>query len=65
MTPQALAAVARKDRVSSWVIHHVDRPTSVAFADRQYPWSYDEQLRNLTVQVRVKAGEDNVIHVSW
>jgi hypothetical protein len=56
---------SRKDRVYWWVIHHVDRPTSVAFEDRQYPWSYDGQHRNLAVQVRLKAGEDNVIHVSW
>jgi len=56
---------AKKDRNYEWVVHHVERPVSVAFEDRQYDWSYDAQLRNLFVRVSVKAGEDNVVHVSW
>ena len=58
-------------------MHHVERPTGVGFEERMYQpvaavdglldgtWFYDAQLQNLFVRVRVKAGEDNVIHLSW
>jgi hypothetical protein len=56
---------SREARTYWWIVHHVDRPKSVAFEDRRYQWSYDAALGNLTVEVQVKAGEDNIIHVSW
>lgn len=56
---------SRKDRVYSWVVHRVDRPKSVAFQGREYQWSYDPDRKNLTFTVPVKAGEDNIVHVSW
>jgi alpha-glucosidase (family GH31 glycosyl hydrolase) len=56
---------SKKDRVYRWVIHHVERPTSVGFEDHRYKWSYDAARKNLAIEVPVKAGEDNVIHVSW
>jgi hypothetical protein len=56
---------SKKDREYEWVIHHVERPASVGFEDRQYPWSYDAQLKSLFVRVSVKASEDNIVHVSW
>jgi alpha-glucosidase (family GH31 glycosyl hydrolase) len=56
---------AKKDRDYEWVVHHVERPTAVGFEDRQFPWTYDSTLKNLFVRVHVKAGEDNVVHISW
>jgi hypothetical protein len=68
---------SNKDRNYEWVVHHVERPTGVGFEERMYQpvaavdglldgtWFYDAQLQNLFVRVRVKAGEDNVIHLSW
>jgi hypothetical protein len=56
---------SKKDRDYEWVVHHVERPASVGFEERQYTWSYDAELKNLLVRVNVKAGEDNVIHISW
>ncbi|HUB81049.1 MAG TPA: hypothetical protein VMB03_19730 [Bryobacteraceae bacterium] len=56
---------SRKDRNYRWIVHNVQRPASVAFEDRQYRWSYDAALRNLAIEVHVKAGEDNIVHVGW
>ncbi len=56
---------SKKDRDYEWVVHHVGRPVSVGFEDRQVPWTYDDALGNLFVRVHAKAGEDNIIHVSW
>jgi hypothetical protein len=56
---------AKKARDYEWVVHHVECPTAVAFEDRQFPWTYDAALKNLLIRVSVKAGEDNVIHISW
>ncbi len=56
---------SKKDRDYEWVVHHVERPTKVAFEDRLYTWTYNAELKNLFVRVSVKAGEDNVIHVTW
>jgi len=56
---------SKKDRDYEWVVHHVEQPKSVAFEDRKFDWTYDAALKNLFVRVSVKAGEDNVIHVTW
>jgi hypothetical protein len=56
---------SKVDRDYEWVIHHVERPASVVFEDRKFEWTYDAALKNLFVRVSVKAGEDNVIHISW
>jgi hypothetical protein len=38
--------------------------TSLAeLADRT--WLYDAALKNLIVRVHVKAGEDNIVNLSW
>jgi hypothetical protein len=54
---------SKQSRTYRWVIHHTDRPTAVAFEDRKYKWTYDATLKSLTVEVQVKSGEDNIIHV--
>lgn len=68
---------SKKDRNYEWVVHHVERPVDVGFEDRRFQsvvaldgltdgvWFYDPARKNLFVRVRVKAGEDNVIHLSW
>jgi hypothetical protein len=64
-------------RAYQWVVHHVEKPSSVAFEDRKYAeaerfaglaegsWFYDAAQKNLHIKVRVAEGEDNVIHVEW
>ena len=56
---------SKKERDYEWVIHHVERPTTVGFEDLQPTWAYENEKKNLLVRVHVKAGEDNVIHISW
>jgi hypothetical protein len=68
---------SKKDRDYQWVVHHLERPSSVEFGDRRYrqvgrigelsdrTWFYDEARRNLHVRVKVKAGEDCVIHLNF
>jgi alpha-glucosidase (family GH31 glycosyl hydrolase) len=68
---------SKKDRSYEWVVHHVERPVNVGFEDRHLQsvetldaltegvWFYDPAKKNLFVRVRVKAGEDHVIHLSW
>ena len=68
---------SRKDRDYQWVVHHVERPADVGFEERKYrsvaslaeladhTWLYDAALKNLIVRVRVKAGEDNIVNLSW
>ena len=68
---------SRKERDYQWVVHHLERPSSVEFGDRQYrevpalgelsdrTWFYDEARKNLHVRVKVKAGEDCVIHLNF
>lgn len=66
---------SKKTRDYQWVVHHVDRPASVGFEDRQYrevtggladqTWSYDAKARNLQVRVKVAAGEDRIINVAF
>jgi len=55
----------------------VERPTDVGFEEEKYypvtalkalanrTWFYDAAQKNLIVKVRVKAGEDNIINLSW
>jgi alpha-glucosidase (family GH31 glycosyl hydrolase) len=66
---------SKKPRNYQWVVHHVDRPVSVGFdglkfrevhdgmADRT--WSYDVKTRNLQVRVKVAAGEDSIVNVTF
>jgi len=68
---------SKKDRDYQWVVHHVERPTDVGFEEEKYypvtalkalanrTWFYDAAQKNLIVKVRVKAGEDNIINLSW
>jgi hypothetical protein len=68
---------SKKDRPCQWVVHHIDRPSSVSFEQRVYreaaspgvltegTWYYDAQNRNLHIRVDVKAGEDNIINLAF
>jgi hypothetical protein len=68
---------SKKDRDYQWVVHHVECPTAVGFEDRAYhpapsplalpdgAWYYDAAQKNLQVRVKVKAGEDRIINLTW
>jgi hypothetical protein len=68
---------AKTDRDYQWVVHHVGKPSEVAFRDVKYRqarsvgamadrmWFYDAARKNLHVRVRVKAGEDCIINLAW
>ncbi|MBZ5624107.1 MAG: hypothetical protein LAQ69_36220 [Acidobacteriia bacterium] len=68
---------ARKARDYQWVVHHIERPSEVGFEGRKYgevksagaltdrTWFYDAAQRNLQVRVRVAAGEDCIINLSF
>jgi alpha-glucosidase (family GH31 glycosyl hydrolase) len=68
---------SKKERDYQWVVHHVDRPSSVDFENRQYrqvekssemadrTWYYDPAARSLQVRAKVKAGEDCIINLNF
>lgn len=68
---------ANKARDYQWVIHHVERPSEVGFEDRKFgqaasaaalkdrTWFYDAAQKNLQVWVRVAAGGDCIINISF
>ena len=68
---------SKKDRDYQWVVHHVERPSSVEFEDLKYrevgqpnelsdrTWFYDARQRNVHARVKVKAGEDCIINVNF
>jgi len=68
---------SKRDRDYEWVVHHVERPTEVGFEEQPYrnvtseaaladrTWFYDAAMKNLLVRVRVKAGDDNIVNLSW
>jgi hypothetical protein len=64
---------SRKDRDYEWVVHHIDRPRSVeglvevksAGLPRAGAWFYDTRNRNLNVRTLARAGEDQIINVSF
>jgi hypothetical protein len=68
---------SKKNRDYQWVVHHVDCPAAVGFEDRTYypatspvalpdgAWYYDAAQKNLQVRVKVKAGEDRIINLTW
>ena len=66
---------AKKTRDYQWVVHHVDRPTSVGFDGKMFreaagaladrTWSYDAKTRNLQVRVKVASGEDSIVNVEF
>jgi hypothetical protein len=67
---------SKKPRDYQWVIHHVDKPASVGFENREYEqvqggemrdrtWSYDAGSRNLQIRATVKAGEDCIVNVNY
>jgi alpha-glucosidase (family GH31 glycosyl hydrolase) len=68
---------AKKARDYQWVVHHAERPSEVGFEGRKYgvaasvaamqdrTWFYDEAQKNLHVRVRVSAGEDCIINLSF
>jgi Glycosyl hydrolases family 31 len=68
---------SKKERSYQWVVHHVDKPASIGFDERQYrevtaqnaladgTWWWDAANRNLHVRAKVKAGEDCIVNVSF
>jgi hypothetical protein len=68
---------AKKARDYQWVVHHIERPSEVGFEGRKYgavasaaamqdrTWFYDAAQKNLHVRVRVAAGEDCIINLSF
>jgi hypothetical protein len=68
---------SKKDRDYQWVVHHVERPSSVDFEDRKYnevavfsaladrTWFYDAKQKNVHVRVKVKTGEDCIINLNF
>lgn len=68
---------SKKTRDYEWVVHHIDRPSSVGFGDRSFRevstaaavangvWFYDSVRRNLQVRVRVSQGEDSIINLTF
>ena len=68
---------SKKDRDYQWVVHHVERPSSVQFEDRKYPevaalsaltdrtWFYAAAHKNVHVRVKVKAAEDCIINLNF
>ncbi len=68
---------AKGARDYQWVVHHVERPSEVGFESRKYEqvataaamrdrtWFYDAVQKNLQVRVRVAAGEDCIINLSF
>ncbi|SPE42433.1 Glycoside hydrolase, family 31 [Candidatus Sulfopaludibacter sp. SbA3] len=68
---------SKKDRDYQWVVHHIDKPTSVGFEDQKYrlapaanqmadhTWFYDTAQKNLQIRVRAKAKEDCIIVIEF
>jgi hypothetical protein len=68
---------AKKARDYQWVVHHIERPSEVGFEGRKFgeaasaaalmdrTWFYDAAQKNLQVRVRVAAGEDCIINLSF
>lgn len=68
---------SKKAREYQWVVHHVERPSAVGFEERAYAevksaaamvdrsWFYDAAHKNLQVRVKVAAGEDCIVNLSF
>jgi hypothetical protein len=68
---------SKKDRDYQWVVHHVEKPSSVEFEDLKYKevaalsaladrtWFYDAAQKNFHVRVKVKAGDDCIINLNF
>src|SRR5262249_55512958 len=68
---------SRTARDYQWVVHHTDAPSEVGFEGQKFreapslaelpdgAWFYDKPQRNLHIRVKVAAGEDRVINVSY
>jgi hypothetical protein len=66
---------SKKARDYQWVVHHVEKPSSVGFQNVKYrevpspaaiadrTWFYDAARKNLHVRVRVKADQDCIVNV--
>jgi hypothetical protein len=67
---------SKKDRGYQWVVHHVEKPTSVGFQNVKYrevpspsampdrSWFYDTARKDLHVRARVTADEDSIVNVA-
>jgi alpha-glucosidase (family GH31 glycosyl hydrolase) len=72
-----LETESKKERDYEWVVHHIDKPAQVGFEEMNYrqvsapgqmsdrTWFYDAASRNLQVRVHVKAGEDNIVNLTF
>lgn len=68
---------SRIARDYQWVVHHIEQPAAVRFDERVYrevdasskledrTWFYDKAQKNLHIRVKVAAGEDCVINLSF
>ena len=68
---------ARQTHDYEWVVHHVDRPTAVGFENVKYAearsasqmadrtWHYDAPRRTLQIRVRVGAGKDSILNLTF
>ncbi len=68
---------SKKDRDYQWVVHHLEKPSSVGFEETKYreverqgdlqdrSWWWDAAAKNLHVRVKVKAGEDCIVNVEF
>lgn len=68
---------SKKDRDYQWVIHHVEKPTTVGFNEAKYreaprqseledrSWWWDAQQKNLHIRLKVKAGEDAIVNIEY
>jgi hypothetical protein len=64
---------SRKDRDCVWIVHHVDRPRKVDNYREVSRWDkipaggwfYDAAAQNLFVRITARAGEDQIINISF
>lgn len=68
---------SKVDRHYEWVVHHIDKPSHVGFAEdtlAEVPaaaalqagtWFYDSSRRNLHLRIHARAGEDRIVNLSF
>jgi alpha-glucosidase (family GH31 glycosyl hydrolase) len=55
---------SRKDRRYEWILHHVDRPRTVVGGEVR-GWFYDSPNGNLHVSMLGRAGQDDIVTISF
>jgi alpha-glucosidase (family GH31 glycosyl hydrolase) len=68
---------SKKDRDYQWVVHHIEKPSSVGFEEQKYKtatasnqmtdrtWFYDAAQKNLHIRVHAKAKEDCIVVIEF